>query len=191
MSDVMRFVKGLKKQIASNTHVAMLATIVKFDPQSMKADIQPVQKGLPMIVDVPVALQKAGPFFIRVPYEPGDTVVVVFSDFALDGSSSAEHRIDDAIIVGGIAGSGLTGEHGKDLLIMHKQGKAKIVISETGDIEMIANGNFSIKTDGAFVIDADAVAITAETLGATIDKGAGITRFPDDDDNDPEDVVWE
>ena len=92
MSDVMRFVKGFKKQIADNTHVAKVCKIVRIDNIRGRADIQPIQKGLPMILNALVVDGKN--------YEPGDTVIAIFHDYALDGSSDDRHRIDDAIVLG-------------------------------------------------------------------------------------------
>lgn len=130
MSDVITFFDNFKRQIAENTHVAMLAKIVKFDAITMKADLQPLQSRLPMLINTPVALQKAGDFFIRVPYEAGDLAIVVFSDFSLDGSSKERHRIDDAVMVGGIVLDELPAEHEDDLIIAKKDMSMKIVISE-------------------------------------------------------------
>lgn len=149
------FFKFLERRIAENIHVSMLARVVRFDAQSMKADIQPLQQGLPMITEVPVALQKAGPFFIRAPYEVGDVVVVVFSDFALDGSSESRHRIDDAVIVGGISMGHLPSEHANDLVIARSDMSLKLTISENDisistedkDINLVSNsGNINISS---------------------------------------------
>lgn len=149
------FFKFLERRIAENIRVSMLAKIVRFDAQSMRADIQPLQQGLPMITEVPVALQKAGPFFIRVPYEPGDVVVVVFSDFSLDGSSEARHRLDDAIIVGGITMGQLPSEHTSDLVIARGDMSLKLTISDSDisistedkDINLVSNsGNINISS---------------------------------------------
>lgn len=150
MSEATKFVEGLKKQIAESINCSLIARIIKFDPVKMVADIQP--EGLPMIVNVPVALQKAGPFFIRVPYEPGDMVVVVFSDVALDKSSKSRHRLDDAIVVGGITTGALPEEKG--LVIAKKDMSIKIVIDESIELSTIdkdinlstAQGNINISS---------------------------------------------
>ena len=55
-------------------HTAAPATIEKYDPQRMVAEITLLYKNkegkpLPPIIEVPVALLKSGPFIMRPPYK--------------------------------------------------------------------------------------------------------------------------
>jgi hypothetical protein len=144
VSEAVSFFDRLSRRLSARTHVALLAKVERFDPQLMKADIQPLQKGLPIILEVPVALHKAGPFFLRIPYCKGDVVVAIFADHALDGMIQSgkagmpidgrQHALDDAIIVGGITpwNSPLPAEHSHDLLIAKNDLSLKIALSEEG-----------------------------------------------------------
>ena len=159
MSELHDFLKEEMDEQSEKTHVAMLCRIVSFDSQQMKASIQPMQKGLPMIENVPVALQKAGPFFIRVPFEKGDVVVVVFADKGIDtqintGADAEEvgarkHDISDAIVVGGITpfNSPLPAEAG--LVIAKKDLSAKVVIQEDNKIVVETNANIYLGSAAA------------------------------------------
>ena len=132
MSDSVQFVKGLKRQISNSLRVSTLARIVSYDPVAMKANVQPLEPGLPLISDCPVSFPHTKDFFIRLPLEPGDQVIVVFNDYSLDGSSKARHRIDDAVVIGGISLSGAPSDHADDLVIAKKDLSTKIIISENG-----------------------------------------------------------
>ena len=150
MSEFSEMMNEILGEELTNTHVAMLCRIISFDSQQMKASIQPMQKGLPIIDNVPVALQKAGPFFIRVPFEKGDIVVAVFADKGIDAqintgedaeeTGERKHDLGDAIVVGGITpfNSPLPVEDG--LVIAKNDLSAKIVIQ--------GNNNIVIQTSG-------------------------------------------
>ena len=198
MSHFSEFLKEALGEHSTQTHVAMLCKIVSFDPQKMKASVQPMQKGLPMIEHVPVALQKAGPFFIRVPFERDDIVVVVFADTIIDrqvntGADAKEegdrkHDLSDAIVVGGISpfNSPLPAEAG--LVIAKKDLSAKIVIQPNGNIIVETNSNVNIDADGNVNIDCDVANISCGSGSITATDGFSITRHTD---TVSESVVWE
>lgn len=136
MSEAIKFFDGLMGDFADGLRVAMKAEILKYDPVNMIADIQPLQGGLPPILDVPVSLQKAGSFFIRMPFKKGDKVIVVFNDYALDDAGERRHHLNDALIVSGLSEKSLPAEHDKDLLIAHEEMDTKIVIDEDGKVSI-------------------------------------------------------
>lgn len=87
--------------------VARPAKVIAYDPTTNTATVQPgtkralykqdgerVYEDLPQIPGVPVVFQRAGGMVARVPVQPGDTVLLVFSDTSLaewrDGEGSAE-----------------------------------------------------------------------------------------------------
>ena len=154
MSEFSEMMNEILGEELTNTHVAMLCRIISFDSQQMKANIQPMQKGLPVIENVPVALQKAGPFFIRVPFEKGDIVVVVFADKGIDAqintgedaeeTGERKHDLGDAIVVGGITpfNSPLPVEDG--MVIAKNDLSAKIVIQDNNNIVIETSGVVNI-----------------------------------------------
>jgi hypothetical protein len=109
-----------------NIHTALLARIDSYDPVHLIATVKPLAKWvmekdgkpveMPQLIEVPVCFLKAGPFIIRPPYVPGDVVLVVFSEHALDklmlvaNPTDAGHNrkfaLDDAIVIGGILTAG-------------------------------------------------------------------------------------
>lgn len=174
MSQAIKFFDGLAKEIAEGTRVCMLCKIDSFDATTMQADVTPLYKQkfkdgteepFPMILSIPVAHLKAGPFIIRPPYKRGDIVVVAFSDYATDETlltgtpqapmSNRKHSLDDAIVIGGILPytTQYPAEHANDLLISKDNLSAKIVITEgneiiiktSGDVNVQASGNVNVK----------------------------------------------
>ena len=204
MSELHDFLKEEMDEQSEKTHVAMLCRIISFDSQQMKANIQPMQKGLPLIENVPVALQKAGPFFIRVPFEKGDIVVVVFADKGIDtqintGADAEEvgvrkHDISDAIVVGGIApfNNPLPAEDG--LVIAKNDLSAKIKIDEGKKIEIYTEGDLAIEAQSVsidcddYTVDCGNYTINCETGSITAGGEFDITK---NTDTAPESVVWE
>lgn len=78
-------------------HVALPGKVISYNAETQTADIQPmvrrpvptpdedsIQESLPVIPSVPVIFQRGGGFYITVPIEAGDTVLLVFCerDFA-------------------------------------------------------------------------------------------------------------
>ena len=199
MSELHDFLKEEMDEQSERTHVAMLCRIVSFDSQQMRASIQPMQKGLPLIENVPVALQKAGPFFIRVPFEKGDVVVVVFADKGIDtqintGADAEEmgerkHDLSDAMVVGGITpfNSPLPTEGG--LVIAKKDLSAKVVIQENNNIIIETDGNVNIDADGQVNIDCDAANISCDS--GSIEASTDNFDVKRNTDAVTESVVWE
>ncbi|MGE7546116.1 Gp138 family membrane-puncturing spike protein [Sporosarcina newyorkensis] len=137
MSEAVGFFDGFAEGMMDGLRVAMQAEILKFDHVAMKADIQPLQGDLPPILDVPVSLQRAGAFFIRMPFKKGNKVIVVFNDYPLDDAGERRHHLDDAMIVSGLSEMPMPAEHENDLLIAHENMKTKIVIDEVGSISIL------------------------------------------------------
>ena len=84
------FFKSLENRIKGSINVSMLARVDKISGN--RADVTPLQPGYTMIQNCPI--------LDHVTVWRGDTVLIVFSDHSLDGSSEELHSIDDAIVVG-------------------------------------------------------------------------------------------
>lgn len=87
------FFRSFERNVSENIRVATIAHVNRYDETRRRADVTP--RGLPMIQGVPV--------LHGVSLESGDTVLIVFVDTALDGSSSERHRIEDAVVVGKVS----------------------------------------------------------------------------------------
>lgn len=124
-----------------------LGKVVKFNPTEMKADIQPLPSNEnSLLINVPVLSFISNTFYVRVPLEVGDMVLVVFADSDLDNillggdnkATDRKHDLSDAICIGGVIPftKSLPGEYGKDLVIAKRDNNAKIVIKKDGSIEL-------------------------------------------------------
>ncbi|EWG12752.1 Gp138 family membrane-puncturing spike protein [Cytobacillus firmus] len=123
MSNAGVFFDNLKRTIFTSINTSMPAKILSFDESSGKAKIQPLFKvkevgqspqSLPPIENVPTLKQKyrvnGGAVQTYLPvYSPGDTVLVVFCQRAIDDAQSGHNvfpgtsrmfSIQDAVIVG-------------------------------------------------------------------------------------------
>ena len=87
------FFRSFERNVSENIRVAAIARVNRYDETRRRADVTP--RGLPMIQGAPV--------LHGVSLEPGDTVLIVFVDTALDDSSGERHRIEDAIVVGKVS----------------------------------------------------------------------------------------
>lgn len=183
MSEGMKFFDGLVNEINNGMHNCLMARIETYDPVTMQADVTPLYKQkykdgkeeqMPMIIALPVAHLKAGPFIIRPPYKRGDIVMVAFSDYSTEevlisgGShaprSSRKHSIDDGIVVAGIMVYTDTypAQHGNDLLISKDDLSAKIVIQEDNTILIHTDKDVSVKATGNITVEAgNNVSVTA------------------------------
>ncbi len=112
-----------------------------------KKELEGKLVNIPPIVEVPVALLKAGPFVIRQPFQKGDPVLVIFGEKAIDKllitgnpedpQLKRQHSMDDAIVIGGLQlekDPGLNSDYTEDLLIENKDVDSRIVIKKDGEI---------------------------------------------------------
>lgn len=83
-----------------DVHTALPGRVEKYDATTQKADIKPMLKeplvvdgdddvsieveSLPVITDVPVGWPRGGGFFLHLPIEKGDPVLLVFSERCID-----------------------------------------------------------------------------------------------------------
>lgn len=150
MSEVAKFFQNQQGNLANSLNTSAIGEIVRVDLQLMQADVQLLEAEESLLMSVPIGAQQAGGFIIRPPYKEGDRVVVVFSKedtqpFLYGGGDPSElqHDKDNAMIVCGISDyltmlpSGFA-EHENDLVLAHKSLSAKIVITETGEINLTA-----------------------------------------------------
>ncbi len=94
-------------------NVSLLARVENVNSVNMIADVKPLKKDLPLIQNVPIAMMKVGDYFIRSNINVGDIVVLLISDYSLEGYLDngsirdlviqERHTLDNAIIVGVIA----------------------------------------------------------------------------------------
>ena len=148
-----------------------LGKVVEFNAAEMKADIQPLPSNeSSLLINVPVMTFIAKSFFIRMPLKPGDTVLVLFADSDLDNillggdnrATDRKHDLSDAVCIGGIMPftTTLPGDNADDLVLAKRDSSAKVVIKDSGDIELYgqnvkieASSDVNIKAGGNVNID--------------------------------------
>lgn len=92
--DMLRF---MMEHYSRSMRVAIPGIIESFDPTEQTVRVQPairerVQDGtmqvrwvnLPLLLDVPIVLPRAGGFALTMPIRPGDECLVVFADMCID-----------------------------------------------------------------------------------------------------------
>lgn len=151
----MEFMDKLTGNMTDGIKSCMVCKVDSFDAKKMKAELIPLlrvknQKDeyeeVEMLIEVPVAHLKAGPFIIRPPYKEGDIVVVAFTDADIENvllsgdlsnpNSSRKHSLDDAILITGLMPftKELPDGHENDLIIAMEDFETKLVLKENGEI---------------------------------------------------------
>lgn len=150
-----KIIRKIVNEKISKIHTCLPAKIESYNPQKMRAKVTLLAKkelegqmvNIPPIVEVPVALLKAGPFVIRQPFQKGDPVLVVFGEKAIDKllitgnpedpQLKRHHSYDDAMVIGGLQleqDPDLNSDYTEDLLIENKDTNSRIVIQKGGEI---------------------------------------------------------
>jgi hypothetical protein len=97
MSDFIKFIDNVIEERLADLHTCMLCKVTSTTPLT----VQPIPKrkykdgrveNYPIITN-PLTLK-------NMVLEVGDTVVVIFSERALDGVGSRKHDLTDAIVIG-------------------------------------------------------------------------------------------
>lgn len=143
MSDADIYFRRFKNSLIGELNTFAIGKILSFDPVKMKADIELLPDG-DLIKSVPVGMQQTSEFYIRIPYQKGDIVGVVFAQREIDGimyesnnpKSKRMLAVDDAVVVCGINlfTNNLPSEDA-DKLVIAEKGGAKITIGN-GEIHM-------------------------------------------------------
>lgn len=111
-------------KLAGSICVGAVVQVLKFDPEKMTVNVQPLSKQLengkyesqPPILQIPVAVTHSGGFIFRPWFKPGDTGVVLYLDHDMDATvtgakeavplTERNHATTDAVFVGAlVAGS--------------------------------------------------------------------------------------
>lgn len=90
--------KSFADAIKSSIRVSIPGIIQSFDSTTQTCTIQPAireevtnldystsWKDLPLLLDVPISIPKAGNFALTLPIKKGDECLVIFSDMCIDG----------------------------------------------------------------------------------------------------------
>ena len=194
-----QLIDAMINEALDDVHTAIPARVEKFNPQTLRGEVVPLVKrklkqdgepeALPPILDVPFQMPKAGPFIMRFPVRRGDTVLVVFSERALDYIMTdgepqdprlrRRHALDDAIAIPGLMHLGegkLPGEHGDDAILLHRDNGVKIVLQADGKV-LIENPDKSAKWE--LMPDGATVLTTPPHVVRLVPGGPAVLESPD------------
>lgn len=136
-------------------HVALPASIEKYDAAKQKIDAKPLLKRnvvlsdgselleeLPVITDVPVVFPRGGGFFISLPLAVGDHVLLVFNERSIDKFTQGDgsdtdptdvrmHDLSDAVAIPGFYpfGSSLA-DADPDNIVIGKENGVQVHVAE-------------------------------------------------------------
>ena len=187
MDNLTKLLKESFEYQMTDVHTAMPAVVVKYDPKTRRADVQPSLKrkmpgdeymDFPIIPEVPVMFFGTKKFTIHVPPERDDEVLLVFSERGTDawkagggdGIEEADPRrfdLQDCFALPGLQAKGFIPVEEKGLNIVHKtKPDGKLVSRVTMDDDGIVLRH---KEKADVVIRDDN--ITAKTDNCTMELG--------------------
>lgn len=172
------FYRFLMDAIKFGLRVACPGIIQTFDPNEQTVTVQPAIRErirdpktltyswvrLPLLVDVPIVLPRAGGFALTLPISPGDECLLVFGDSAMDGwwanggvqntpggEELRRHDLSDAYAIVGLWSQPRTLSNYSTVAAQLRtdDGTAYISLSSSG-IDLVAPTN-SIKANGAVI----------------------------------------
>jgi hypothetical protein len=158
--------QAIEHTLGERIHTAFPAKILKYDPSTCNAQVQPAIKvlyldgtsvELPPVVEVPVMWPRTASAIIHLPLDSGDTVLCVVCERSIDQwikqggvvepGQRRKFSLTDAIAIPGLFpfSKSASTEGGKDLLI--KLNNASVKISPDGTITI--NGGSIVLGDSA------------------------------------------
>jgi hypothetical protein len=91
-------INKIMDNISNNLRVAIPGIIQEFDPETQTVSVQPALTenimnpdlststvNLPLLVDVPIVLSRAGGYVLTMPVQKGDECLIIFADSCIDG----------------------------------------------------------------------------------------------------------
>ncbi len=196
-------VKAIVNNALDNLHTAIPARVESFDPQTMRASVTLLRKRrvspgsdpepIPPILEVPVQFIKGGDFVVRPPVRKGDTVLVVFSERALDyllvdGNPQdprfkRRHALDDAIAVPGLLNQSeakLPSEHAEDMLVYHRKTGSKLVMKQSGDLFLeVGQHRLELRADGPAILHTSDLRLGGEGALEGVPLGIALKQWLD------------
>ena len=97
------------RRLETKIRCAIPGIIQSFDPEAQTVVVKPALReqldrdgdlqwiDIPLLVDVPVVLPRAGGYVLTMPIQPGDECLVLFADMCIDGwwqSGGTQNQVD-------------------------------------------------------------------------------------------------
>lgn len=155
-------VRSLIEQRVGHLWTAVLGRIEKIDHKKCRAEVRPLVK-LPVgqnkwadpgvIYEVPIDIARAGPFYVRRPYQQGDIVLLIVATHSLENQIydhqprevpyGHRHMLHDAILIGGFRADTdptYPERWRDDLLIQNSETGDTIVLYHDGGMDVYLPG---------------------------------------------------
>lgn len=189
-------IKSLIKKDREQIHTFALGVIESFNAESMRAEVKLLENVFfngkyyksPMIVDCLVQFPKTKTFYIRVPYEVGDKVVVAFcesniSEIMIGGEATNQtftrkHSMDDLVVIGGWISENetkTTSDNIKDIVIVNTQHNSKISFTKDNDINITNVANINVECQTANLQANNTNITSTTTINGTLNVSESIT----------------
>lgn len=94
----LELIQKIQDKLSNNLRVAIPGIIQAFDPVAQTVTVQPAIRehimnedlstswvDIPLLVDVPIVLPRAGGYVLTMPIQQGTECLVIFADMAIDG----------------------------------------------------------------------------------------------------------
>lgn len=196
-------VKAIIDNKLDDVHTAIPARVEEIDPKRMRASVTLLRKRrvspdsdpepIPPILEVPVMTPKGGDFLVRPPVRKGDTVLVVFSERALDHllvdgkpqdpRYKRRHALDDAIAIPGLlnqAEAQFPAEHAEDMLVYHRQTGSKLVMKQSGDLLLeVGQHRLELRADGPAILHTSDLRLGGEGAAEAVPLGTALKQWLD------------
>lgn len=186
-------------------HAGLPAKIVKYDPKTQKATVQPLikykdrssdtdpngLKDMPVIQNIPVIHPSAGTAIVSFPVQVGDIVALMFCSRSIDNfiiSNGVDpvdpqdyrvfHADDCYAVLGLYPFSKALGSHPSDLEVRMNSGKAnecKVALKPNGDVVVTTPAKFIVNAESNVEINTSADALVNVSGNAEINVSGSTT----------------
>lgn len=175
-------VKLLIDQKLTSIYTALPAKVLKFYPEEMRADVQPLvaivnEQGVEVpnssTSNIPIIYPESKDIYVRHPLVPGDLVWVQYSTVALDDILASTNPVvpksirrfsqKDGVILGGYRydeGSKTLAGRAEDLIIHRRSTNTTVSINKSGDVEIIGAKNVNVQAESVVTLDVPQTVIT-------------------------------
>lgn len=194
-----KLIQNTFNDMITDVHVCMPGKVIKYDPDTMVASVQPLIKRrfykrdkaieYPVINKVPVVFQRSGTSLIRLPISINDIVMIVFSDHELSNWVNSKgnaveyldkryHDLNDCFAIPGgyPVGKPHAAQNENALELIVNQGTKITIGNETDELLQIAYDSFAALKSLTERLSDTLTNIAALTV--TCPSGGGVSSPP-------------
>lgn len=192
-------IQELVAEGARDLHVSMPAKVESYNASKQTVDVVPqlrrpvpdgqdgfVTEALPKLSDVPVCFPRGGGFFVALPIQAGDYVLLVISDRNLgawlatgsdaDPGDIGSHTLDGAVAIPGVfpSASALSNANGSNLVLgSDAQSTGRIELTPGGEVHLGAGASRGVPRIGDHCTALSALSTWAANVEAVLSALGG------------------